>query len=142
MAQAEFRAELKDWPPEELDRYIARHYPAYWLKVDMPAKVMHANFVRATEAAKKSLATSIGYDKARGVTVLTVLTPDHPWLLSVIAGACAMTGANIVDAQIYTTADGLALDTIAVSREFERDDDEARRAKRIAKRSSTRWSVN
>jgi [protein-PII] uridylyltransferase len=132
IAQAELRAELTDWPPEELDRYIARHYPAYWLKVDLPAKVMHARFVRATEEAKKSLATTVGFDQARGVTTLTVLTPDHPWLLSVIAGACAMAGANIVDAQIYTTADGLALDTIAVSREFEREDDELRRAGRIA----------
>ena len=69
---------------------------------------------------------------SRGVTVLTVLAPDHPWLLSVIAGACAMTGANIVDAQIFTTTDGLALDTIAVSREFERDEDEGRRSIRIA----------
>ena len=51
--------------------------------------------------------------------------------MSIIAGACALAGANIVDAQIYTTTDGLALDTIAVSREFERDEDEARRAARI-----------
>jgi [protein-PII] uridylyltransferase len=43
-----------------------------------------------------------------------------------------MAGANIVDAQIYTTTDGLALDTIAVSREFDRDEDEARRAARVA----------
>jgi [protein-PII] uridylyltransferase len=63
---------------------------------------------------------------------LTVLAPDHPWLLSIIAGACAVTGANIVDAQIYTTTDGLAVDTIALSREFDRDDDEMRRANRIA----------
>jgi [protein-PII] uridylyltransferase len=132
MAQAELRAELSDWPPEELERYIARHYPAYWLKVDLPAKAMHARFVRATEEAKKSHATTVGIDETRGVTTLTVLTPDHPWLLSVVAGACAMAGANIVDAQIYTTADGLALDTIAVSREFDRDDDEIRRAGRIA----------
>ncbi len=48
-----------------------------------------------------------------------------------IAGACAMAARNIVDAQIYTTSDGLALDTIAVTREFDRDDDEARRAGRI-----------
>jgi [protein-PII] uridylyltransferase len=132
MAQAELRAELKDWPAEDLDRYIARHYPAYWLKVDLPTRAMHARFVRETELAKKSLATAVGFDRTRGVTTLTVLTPDHPWLLSVIAGACAMTGANIVDAQIYTTSDGLALDTIAVTREFDRDDDEARRASRIA----------
>ena len=131
MAQAEFRAELKDWPPERLEAYIARHYPAYWLKVDLPHKIAQARFVHATEAADKTLATSVGFDAARGVTELTVLAPDHPWLLSIIAGACAVGGANIVDAQIYTTTDGLALDTISVSREFERDEDEARRAARI-----------
>jgi [protein-PII] uridylyltransferase len=65
------------------------------------------------------------------VTELTVLAPDHPWLLSIIAGACAVAGANIVDAQIFTTTDGRAFDTISVSREFELDDDEARRAARI-----------
>ncbi len=43
-----------------------------------------------------------------------------------------MAGANIVDAQIYTTTDGRALDTISLSREFERDEDEERRAARIA----------
>jgi [protein-PII] uridylyltransferase len=132
MAQAEFRAEVTDWPPEEIDRYIARHYPAYWLKVDLPQKIAHARFMRSAEEAGKTLATGVSYDTARGVTILTVLAPDHPWLLSVIAGACAMTGANIVDAQIFTTTDGLALDTIAVSREFERDEDEGRRSIRIA----------
>src|SRR5579864_7131311 len=124
-AQSEFRTEIKDWPAEKRDAYIARHYPAYWLKVDMPHKLAHARFVRAAEESGKRLATSVDFDAARGVTELTVFAPDHPWLLSIIAGA------NIVDAQIYTTTDGLALDTISVSREFERDEDEARRAARI-----------
>jgi [protein-PII] uridylyltransferase len=130
-AQSEFRAEIKEWPAEKLDAYIARHYPAYWLKVDMPHKLAHAHFVRAAEETGKKLATTVGFDASRGVTELTVFAPDHPWLLSIIAGACALAGANIVDAQIYTTTDGLALDTISVSREFERDEDEARRAARI-----------
>jgi len=130
-AKAEFRDEISDWPADALDAYIARHYPAYWLKVDLAHKVAQARFVRETEAAGKRLATSVGFDVARGVTELAVYAPDHPWLLSIIAGACAVAGANIVDAQIYTTTDGLALDTIAVSREFERDEDEARRAARI-----------
>src|SRR3954467_7090859 len=38
MAQAEFRAEMKDWSAQELDAYVARHYPAYWLKVDLAHK--------------------------------------------------------------------------------------------------------
>ena len=130
-AQAEFRAELKDWPQAAVQAYVDRLYPAYWLKVDLPHKLAHARFVRATEQSGKRLATSVGFDAARGVTELTVFAPDHPWLLSIIAGACALAGANIVDAQIYTTTDGLALDTISVSREFERDEDEARRAARI-----------
>jgi [protein-PII] uridylyltransferase len=131
MAQAEFRAQFKDLPAQALDAYIERLYPAYWLKVDLLHKLAHARFVRDTESAGKSLATSVGFDAVRGVTELTVFAPDHPWLLSIIAGACALAGANIVDAQIYTTTDGLALDTIAVSREFEHDEDEGRRAARI-----------
>src|SRR6201999_2656806 len=117
---------------DELDGYITRHYPAYWLKVDLPHKVSHANFLKSAHAAGKMVATGVGFDAARGVTELTVLAPDHPRLLSVIAGACAAAGANIVDAQIFTTTDGLAVDTIAISREFEHDEDEARRAVRIA----------
>lgn len=130
-AQAEFRANFTEWPPAELDAYIARHYPAYWLKVDLPRKIRHARFVHASDPEANKLSINVGFDEVRGVTELTILAPDHPYLLSIIAGACAAAGANIVDAQIYTTTDGLALDTIAISREYERDEDEARRATRI-----------
>jgi [protein-PII] uridylyltransferase len=132
MAQTEFREAMKDWPADKLEAYIAKQYPAYWLKVDLAHKIEHARFVRATEEAAKTLATMTGFDTDRAVMELTVLAPDHPWLLSIIAGACAMAGANIVDAQIYTTTDGRALDTISLSREFEHDEDEQRRASRIA----------
>jgi [protein-PII] uridylyltransferase len=132
MAQAEFRHALKDWTADELDTYIPRHYPAYWLKVDLSHKISHANFLKSAHSAKKQVATGVGFDTARGVTELTVQAPDHPRLLSVIAGACAAAGANIVDAQIFTTTDGLALDTIALTREFDHNEDEARRAVRIA----------
>jgi [protein-PII] uridylyltransferase len=132
MAQGELKAELKDWPAERIEAYFARHYPAYWLKVDLPHRVAHARFVYAAESADKTMATTFALDASRGVTEVTVLAPDHPWLLSTLAGACAATGANIVDAQIFTTTDGRVLDTIAVSREFEQDEDETRRGARIA----------
>lgn len=130
-AQAEFRSAFTEWPEQELNAYISRHYPAYWLKVELARKIRHARFLRASEAAGHKLAINVGFDEARGVTELTILAIDHPWLLSIIAGACAAAGANIVDAQIYTTTDGRALDTVAISREYDRDEDEGRRATRI-----------
>jgi [protein-PII] uridylyltransferase len=131
VAQSEFRAAFTEWPDAELNAYIGRHYPAYWLKVELQRKIRQARFIRASEQAGHQLAINVGFDEARGVTELTILATDHPWLLSIIAGACASAGANIVDAQIYTTTDGRALDTIAISREYDRDEDEGRRATRI-----------
>lgn len=130
-AQAEFRHAFTEWSEQDLNAYVARHYPAYWLKVELSRKMRHARFLRASEEAGHKLAINVGFDEARGVTELTILAVDHPWLLSIIAGACASAGANIVDAQIYTTTDGRALDTIAISREYDRDEDEGRRATRI-----------
>src|SRR5262249_790187 len=63
---------------------------------------------------------------------LTLLAPSHPRLLALFAGACASAGANISGAHISTTRDGLALDTFLLARQFELDEDELRRARRIA----------
>src|SRR5205085_2891602 len=52
-----------------------------------------------------------------------------------IAGACAVAGGNGVDGQVFTATDVRALDTIAVWREFVRDEDEARRAAGITQTS-------
>ena len=42
---------------------------------------------------------------------MTIYTSDHPGLFSRIAGAIALGGADIVDAKIFTTTDGMAIDT-------------------------------
>ncbi|MFG1397681.1 [protein-PII] uridylyltransferase [Roseixanthobacter pseudopolyaromaticivorans] len=131
VAQAQLRHALSDWSEEDVNAYSARHYPSYWLRTDLDTKVRHARFITEMEAAGQTLTTHADVEPARGITELTVLAPDHPKLLSVIAGACAAAGANIVDAQISTTTDGLALDTIAIRRAFDRDEDEERRAQRI-----------
>lgn len=132
-AQSELRRALPLWSDPDFDAYAARHYQPYWLKVDLAHKVTHAQLLRLCEVEMKSLATEVATDAFQGVTELTVVAPDHPRLLSIIAGACATSGANIVDAQIFTTTDGLALDTISISRAFDRDEDELRRAERVAK---------
>ena len=132
MAQDELRKALATWSDPDFDAYAARHYQAYWLKADLQHKIAHAKLLRVVDVELKSLMTEFTTDAFRGVTELTVIAPDHPRLLSIIAGACAAAGANIVDAQIFTTTDGLALDTIFISRAFEQDEDELRRADRVA----------
>ncbi len=117
-AQDELRKALPGWSDPEFEAYAARHYQPYWLRVDLPHRVAHARLLHAMAKDMRSLATEFATDAFRGVTELTIVAPDHPRLLSVIAGACAASGGNIVDAQIFTTTDGLALDTISLSRGF------------------------
>ncbi|MDR3373770.1 MAG: [protein-PII] uridylyltransferase [Ancalomicrobiaceae bacterium] len=131
-AKRELAEKLTDWPQADIDRYVERHYPPYWLRVDLARKIEHANFIRSLDEGSEQLATTVTPRAFEGVTEITVLANDHPRLLSIIAGACAVAGANIVDAQIYTTMDGLALDTIFVSREFADDGDEKRRGSRVS----------
>src|SRR5690606_10690553 len=109
------------------------HYANYLLAVDLEHQIRHADFIRAADAAGRQLATMVETYRFEAVTEITVLAPDHPRLLSVIAGACAAAGANIVDAQVFTTTDGRALDTILINREFDFDDDERRRAERVGR---------
>jgi [protein-PII] uridylyltransferase len=131
-AQDALTASLADWSEAARAAYVARHYPAYWLKVEAGRQERHARFLAEMEAQARMTASQVRTDAFRGVTELTIVAPDHPRLLAIITGACAAAGGNIVDAQIFTTTDGLALDTIFVSRAFDQDEDELRRGERIA----------
>ncbi|MER9055790.1 [protein-PII] uridylyltransferase [Mesorhizobium sp. M0213] len=132
-AREELAEALADWPEKARKRYVGQHYENYLLAVDLPDQLRHAEFIREADHAGKKLATMVKTHQFEAVTEITVLAQDHPRLLSVIAGACAAAGGNIVDAQIFTTSDGRALDTILISREFDRDEDERRRAERVGR---------
>ena len=124
---------LGDWSDKDRAMYTKLHYEPYLLTVPLEDQVRHAHFIRETDSAGKGLSTMVRTHSFHAITEITVLAPDHPRLLSVIAGACAAAGANIADAQIYTTSDGRALDTILVNREFPIDEDEMRRGATISK---------
>ena len=131
-AQAAFRAAVADWPAEDIERFVERHYPDYWLKTDTRKVVEHARLVRGAERKGEKLASDFTTDAFTAITELSLFAPNHPRLLALFAGACASSGANISGAHISTTRDGFALDTFLLAREFEQDEDEMRRARRIA----------
>jgi [protein-PII] uridylyltransferase len=132
LAQERLRGELADWAPEAFEAYATRHYPSYWLKVERARQVKAGPLRQRSRWRGPQRRNAVETDQFRGVTELTVLSPDHPRLLAIVTGACAAAGGNIVDAQIFTNADGMALDTIVVSRAFDQDEDELRRAERVA----------
>lgn len=131
-AKAALRNALSDWPAQEVDGFIDRHYPNYWLRTDLATQVVHAGVVRDAMRSQTKLATAVKTDAFTAITELTVFAPNHPRLLALFAGACAAAGANIAGAHITTTRDGYALDTFLLNREFRDDEDELRRATRIS----------
>ncbi len=132
-ARAVLAEALAGWDEAARKAYIDLHYDNYMLTVSLDDQVRHAHFLREAQAEDKKFATMVKTHAFVGVTEITVLAQDHPRLLSIVAGACAAAGANIVDAQIFTTWDGRALDTILIGREFERDEDELRRAASVSR---------
>jgi [protein-PII] uridylyltransferase len=129
-AQAKFLQELPKLTPAEQDAAKQRHYDAYWLTVPLAQQIRHHALI--ARASPRDVTTDIKTDAFTAITEITVYVPDHPRLLATITGACAAANANIIGAQIFTTAEGMALDTILLKREFPDDADEKRRATRVA----------
>ena len=131
-AQTAFRTATSGWPQAVVDRFVERHYPDYWLKTDTRKVLEHANLIRSIEGSEQKFGSSGTTDAFTAITELSLFAPNHPRLLALFAGACAATGANISGAHISTTRDGFALDTFLLAREFDQDEDELRRARRIS----------
>ncbi|MDX2202026.1 MAG: [protein-PII] uridylyltransferase [Hyphomicrobiaceae bacterium] len=131
-AQRAFREATKQWPRDLVERFTERLYPDYWLKTEAPKMLEDARLMDQAEKSGSKFASVYKTDAFTAITELTLYAPNHPRLLALFAGACAATGANISGAHISTTRDGFALDTFLLAREFEHDEDELRRARRIS----------
>ena len=130
-AQQALHEALSGWSQADVDHFVNRQYPDYWLRTDTATQVMHAEVVRDAVRSRSKFATAVKTNDFTAITELTVFAPNHARLLALFAGACAAAGANIAGAHITTTRDGFALDTFLLNREFKYDEDELRRAQRI-----------
>jgi len=130
-AKSVLRKELGTWPPDELETYLGRHYDHYWLRAEPELQVEHAKMIHTADQAGQMFSGSIRVKSFEGMTAVSFYTPDHPRLLSLIAGACTMCDASIIGAQIFGTRDGRAIDTFRLRRSFTSDEDEKVRATRI-----------
>ncbi|MEZ5834207.1 MAG: [protein-PII] uridylyltransferase [Geminicoccaceae bacterium] len=100
------------WGEEEVGRNEQRHDPRYFLSMTPQAQMRHATTIRRADAENSPLAVDFFVDSFRARTEMTIYTADHPGLFMKVAGALALSGVSIVDAHIFTTSDGMALDML------------------------------
>ena len=108
-ARQALRARLEDWTEADITYFEARLPVNYWLSTDSAVQERHARLV---QGGGRGPLVETRIDRAREATEMTLYTPDYIGLFAAIAGAMATSGANIVDARVFTTSDGMAIDTI------------------------------
>jgi [protein-PII] uridylyltransferase len=113
-AKQDLALALDDWPPAEVARFVERQDPRYWTSFDTAAHARHAALVRRAEAERRVLTLDFEVDRFRARTDMVLYAADHAGLFMKVAGALALSGASIVDARIFTTTDGMALDSFGI----------------------------
>jgi [protein-PII] uridylyltransferase len=103
-----------DWPADDASRHADRLADSYWLAEPPQVLSDNARFVAEVERRPAAGPVELVPQPDRGATLVTVYTRDEPGLFYRIAGAISLSGGNIIDARIHTTADGMALDNILV----------------------------
>ena len=101
---------LDDWLGEDIGRFTGRLFPPYWLAFDSATHARHARLVRDADARGALLELDTRVDEKRAATEITLYAKDQAGMFAAVAGAMAAAGASIVDAKVFTTSDGMALD--------------------------------
>jgi [protein-PII] uridylyltransferase len=113
--QKELSADL-GWKASAARAHSRRLPDSYWLAEPLAWQVANARQVAQAEArigdAKPSVV--VEDDPESGATRVSVFTPDREGLFYRICAGLAAGGANIIDARIHTTRDGMALDNLLV----------------------------
>ncbi len=99
-------------------RAHARRLPdSYWLAEPPAVQLANALQVAGQEAQIEEGGPSIevANDSASGTTRISIFAPDKAGLFHQICFGLASAGANIIDARIHTTRDGMALDNLLIT---------------------------
>ncbi|MES2002398.1 MAG: [protein-PII] uridylyltransferase [Pseudomonadota bacterium] len=89
---------------------------SYWLAEPLEWQVANARQIAESEAriGDPRPSVEISDDPVSGATRVSIFTPDRDGLFYRICAGLAGAGANILDARIHTTGDGMALDNLLI----------------------------
>jgi [protein-PII] uridylyltransferase len=113
-ARRAFREKLDRVDSGFAERWTRELDDAYWLSFSDADRLRHAAFVRAAKGRGDIVAAAARIDKRRAATEIMMMAPDRPRLFADIVSVLAELGANVVGAQVSTTASGEAFDVFYV----------------------------
>jgi len=104
------------WKASAIRAHAKRLPDSYWLAEPLAWQIANARQVAAAEAhiGEATPNVAVEDDPDSGATRVSVFTPDREGLFYRICAGIAATGANIIDARIHTTRDGMALDNLLI----------------------------
>ncbi|MGB7268109.1 MAG: [protein-PII] uridylyltransferase [Albidovulum sp.] len=105
-AKRALRDALPNWDAKDIRREVARHYAPYWQGLSTETHSVFARLLR--DIGKDEIRVDIEPDLDHDATRACFALADHPGIFSRLAGALALSGANVVDARTYTSKDGHA----------------------------------
>ena len=113
--QKDLAAQL-NWKASATRAHARRLPDSYWLAEPPAWQLANARQVATAEAhIGDALPNVVVEDDAdSGATRVSIFTPDREALFYRICAGLAVAGANIIDARVHTTRDGMALDNLLV----------------------------
>ena len=104
------------WKRSAIRAHARRLPDSYWLAEPLAWQVANARQVAEAEARIGDATPNVAVedDEESGATRVSIFTPDREGLFYRICAGLASAGANIIDARIHTTRDGMALDNLLV----------------------------
>ncbi len=113
----DLKSSLTEWSDEKFEAYSKRFYNTYWQALPTEDLVRNALMIDMADKFGDNFTVNIHIDDFKDISELSIYTQDHPGLFSRLTGAIALSGASIQDARIFTTKDGMALDTFRIQDE-------------------------
>jgi len=123
---AELRRALSDRHPEDaIETHMHGMSRAYVLAFSTNDLIRHFALM-AEPLATGDIRTHVAASGQPGLSDLTLVAADRPGLFSIVSGALALNGINVVSAQIHTRSDGAALEVFRVRPSMDSSIDENR----------------
>jgi [protein-PII] uridylyltransferase len=104
------------WKASAIKAHARRLPDSYWVAEPLAWQAANARQVAEAEARIGDACPNVAVedDAESGATRVSIFTPDRGGLFYRICAGLASAGANIIDARIHTTRDGMALDNLLV----------------------------